>query len=483
MTLDRVLKEMKEEKLKKIETTPLKIDNYLENVRAFHKIQPFFYDKAGLFWFWQKEEFRWVMVDEIDVMVAIDKNLNLLGQTVSSSVKQSYLEGFRRVGRVNIPKEAPKTWIQFKEQVIDIKDSGKFNASPEYFFTNPFPWGIGNSVNTPIMDKLFEDWVGKEHVQTLYEIIAYCCVSDYPIHIILCLVGSGRNGKSKFQSLISKFIGSENICSTELDTLLKSRFESFKLYKKSVCLLGETNFGTLTKTSLLKKLVGQDLIGFEYKQKKPFDGYNYAKIIINSNSLPTSEDTSEGFYRRWLIIDFPNEFPEGKDILETIPEEEYRNLARKVATLLPRLLEKGSFTNQGSIEDRKQKYILSSNPLEMFVKTCCVEDHIEYIKSTDLYMAYCNFLKKLKTRKVSRKEFNSALNEQGYSSVRTTKKVKNNYRNNLENDDFVSTYWIDGITLKEDFMQIMSKMNRSSIHSLYKEKSSETLHKMHNVHN
>ena len=75
--------------------------------------------------------------------------------------------------------------------------------------------------------------------------------------------------------------------------------------------MGETNFGVLSKSSILKKLTGGDMIGFEIKGKDPFDDYNYAKIIIASNSLPPSDDTSEGFYRRWNIINFGNKFVEG----------------------------------------------------------------------------------------------------------------------------------------------------------------------------
>ena len=51
----------------------------------------------------------------------------------------------------------------------------------------------------------------------------------------------------------------------------------------------------------------------------------FAKIIINSNSLPNSLDTSDGFYRRWLIVNFPNEFPEGRDIIATIQKEKIIN--------------------------------------------------------------------------------------------------------------------------------------------------------------
>ena len=186
--------------------------------------------------------------------------------------------------------------------------------------------------------------------------------------------------------------------------------------------MGETNFGILAQTSLLKKLCGQDLIGFEFKNKKPFDAYNYSKIIISSNSLPTSTDTSEGFYRRWLILDFPNIFPEGHDILKTIPEAEYNNLAKKVTLILPKLLERGKFTNQGSIEERKAKYIMSSNPLPYFLKKYCIPDNEGFIPYNEFYQEYINYLRINKKRKVSRKEFKAALEDEGYYLERVDKK-------------------------------------------------------------
>ena len=93
--------------------------------------------------------------------------------------------------------------------------------------------------------------------------------------------------------------------------------------------MGETNFNEMSRTSKLKKLTGGDLIGFEYKNKNPFEAKNYAKILIATNSLPTTSDKTLGFYRRWMIIDFPNQFSEKKDILKDIPEEEYESLALK----------------------------------------------------------------------------------------------------------------------------------------------------------
>jgi len=43
------------------------------------------------------------------------------------------------------------------------------------------------------------------------------------------------------------------------------------------------------------------------------------------------------FYRRWTIIDFPNQFTEKKDILKDIPEIEFNNLATKCVVILKNL--------------------------------------------------------------------------------------------------------------------------------------------------
>ena len=101
----------------------------------------------------------------------------------------------------------PKTWIQFKDKIYDINTKMIIKSTPKYLCVNPIPWDIGETDKTPTMDNLFEQWVGKEHIKTLYEIIAYCCLSDYPIHLIFCFIGSGRNGKTKYQKLLKRRVG------------------------------------------------------------------------------------------------------------------------------------------------------------------------------------------------------------------------------------------------------------------------------------
>lgn len=426
-------------------------EDFVAMARKFWQIQPYYFDRSKIWWLWNFNDKCWEIIDEIDLLNTLKKHASTQLNITKTSVMAQIVKSLQLVGRNKKPEDAPKKWIQFKDKAYSIKSGNIYEVTKDYFFTNPLPYKIGEHSRTPTMDKLFEEWVGKEYVQTLYEVIAYCCYSDYPIQVLFCLFGGGRNGKSCFLNVLSKFIGYKNTCSTDLDLLVghnKSRFEVFKLYKKLACLLGETNFGIMDNSAILKKLTGNDLIGFEVKGKVPFDDYNYAKVLIASNSLPSSEDTSEGFYRRWVIVDFPNQFKEGKDITETIPEEEYEALSKKVCEIIPKLLEKGEFTNQGTIAERTNKYILASNPLPMFLERFCIQEDGYSILYNELYTKYIQVLKKLKRRRVSRREFKSALESEGYFVEKTSKGVDGEWKSGL---------WVDGLTLIGEFEDVFAR--------------------------
>jgi len=377
--------------LNPVENLKQKIGNAFDKKDIAKRIiekQPCFFDKSKIWWMWDLNAYRWERVDETDILNCVDNIATI--NTINSKEKAEIIEALKQVSRLNMPKPINKNWIQFNKNIYDIKTGEKFNASPEYFVTNPIPYDLDEDgfFKTPVMDRIFGEWVGEKNIQQLYEILAYCLIPDYPIHRIFCFIGSGMNGKSCFLNLLRNFIGDKNCCSTELDTLLASRFEVTRLHKKLVCQMGETNFNEMNKTSTLKKLSGGDLIGFEYKNKDPFEEINYAKIIIATNNLPSTTDKTIGFYRRWMIIDFPNQFSEKKDILADIPEEEYKALAVKCSLILKDLLENRCFTNEDSVEERMKRYEDHSNPLEKFLR-----EYTEYNLNSHIFKN--GFLQKL----------------------------------------------------------------------------------------
>ncbi len=382
-------------------------------VKFYVAEQPIFYDKNDLWWVWNKEEKKWEISNEVDILNHIEK---LTGEDIISPKNRTLiLNSLKQECRKTIPKPIKPTWIQFKNKIFDLKTGKLFEATPDYFSTNPIPWETHNSKfeQTPIMDKIFEEWVGEKYVKTLYEIIAYCLLPYYPIHRLFCLIGSGMNGKSCFINLLKKFIGINNCTSTELDTLISSRFEITRLHKKLVCIMGETNFSELEKTSIIKKLTGGDLIGFEYKNKNPFEEHNYAKIIIATNNLPTTTDKTIGFYRRWCIIDFPNQFSEKKNILEDIPEEEYECLALKCTGLLKDLLKKRKFYNEGNVEERMEKYEAKSDFLQKFLDESIKEVIGKFISKAEFHKKFKEWCKENRHREMAENTLGKKMKEKG----------------------------------------------------------------------
>lgn len=387
-------------------------------VKFYIKEQPIYYDESGNFWMWDKEETKWRMVDEVEILNKIEA---VTGEDIISPKNRTLiLNSLKQECRKTKPKEIKETWIQFKDEIFDIKTGERFKATPNFFVTNPISWKMhnGNFELTPSMDKIFEEWVGKEYVKTLYQIIAYCLLPDYPVHRLFCFIGSGMNGKTCFLKLLKKFIGNENVTTTELDRLMHSRFEITRLHKKLVCLMGETNFTEMKQTAMIKALTGGDDIPFEYKNKNPFSERNYAKLIIATNNLPTTTDKTIGWYRRWCIIDFPNQFSEEKDILDEIPDEEYEALALKCTSILHDLLRDRKFHNEGSIEDRKEKYEHKSNFLEKFLLEYTKEDLNGHITVHDFNKKFKEWCKENRFREMSETSIGKDMKKLGYEQDR-----------------------------------------------------------------
>ena len=380
-------------------------------------IRPVYFDRAGVFWVWNFERNCWEMQDETDVLNVLYETLRYAGLIYK---KDKLLTAIKMVARQHAPKDKSKKWIQFKDVVFNLDTSETLTATSNYFFVNPLPYKLGESEETPTIDKMFEEWVGQEDKIMLYEAVAYCMLEDYPIHRLFAFIGSGRNGKGTFLRLIHRFIGEQNSTSTSLDKLRDSRFEASKLYKKTVAFVGETNFTEIRESALLKSLTGQDLIGAEFKNKAPFDFYNYAKLLIATNSLPITHDKTQGFYSRWILVNFPYVFNAGKDKLLEIPEVEFENLGRKCVHILKELLDRGYFAKEKNLEDKARDYEEKSNPLVSFVRDKCQKDPYGSIALWEFYEEFVPYLTQHGYRIMSKKEVSSLLRQMGYEVERRT---------------------------------------------------------------
>lgn len=400
------------------ETINMFHDNKELMVEEFWKEQPFFYDEVQIFWIWDYQQKMWKMVDEVNLLNSLKKIAQSQANSLTNKFWNETMRAFKLVGRRHEPKPFDKNWIQFKNKIVDLKTGKEFKASSEYFNCNPIPHDLSESTETPIIDEIFTSWVGEPYLITLKEIVAYTMLQDYPLHRIICFTGAGMNGKGVFLRFIRKFIGEHNVCASELENLIDGRFGTSNLYRKLCCQMGETNFEGIKRTSMLKSLSGQDKVKIEFKYKKGFEAVNYAKILISTNSLPPTTDRTIGFYRRWMIIDFPNTFEEGKDPLSKIPREEYERFARQSLSILKNLLKRGTFHKDGDINERMRRYEEKSNPLISFLEENYEKDEKGEVVYYRMYEAFNDYVGSKGLRRLTKVIFAKKIKEEGYEIER-----------------------------------------------------------------
>ncbi len=390
-----------------------------KQAQIFIEEYPLYYDVNKIWWVWNKEKYSWERSNETDILNRIAKLYPQI-EVVNSKEKNEILESLRQMGRLNKPKESIESWVQFKDKIYDLETGEEFVASSKYFVTNPIDLKLGKSEDTPNLDKLFMAWVGDK--QELYELLSFCIVPKYFIHRIFCLIGSGSNGKSTFLKILTKFVGQENVTSSSLNLIIKERFEGSKLLNKLVCLMGETNFNLISNTSFLKNLTGEDLVRCEFKGKDVFDFENYAKLVMATNSLPPTADKTEGYYRRWKIVEFNNKFTKEKNVIKEIKKSEYENLALKCFNIAKVLWKERVFTNDTNFEGRKKAYEEKSNPLNKFIKENFVKDINSEVLFTEFYEELTTFLDERGFRNLSVIAVSKQLKNEGFEVKNLSKK-------------------------------------------------------------
>lgn len=277
----------------------------------------------------------------------------------------------------------PKNKINLQNGVYDIQKEELLNHDPEYYFTHQIPLKYNPNAECPNIHEFLEEIVEtEEEVKTLREIAGYSLIPDYPISKAFMLIGKGNNGKSLYLDLLKNLLGEENYVNKSLQELEENNFATSKLVGSLACIDDDLPSDKLRRTSKLKKLTGGSDIGAEIKYGDQFDFDNFAKFIFACNELPRTNDTTDGFYRRWVLVEFPYKFkrqpdPENKIEKQGIPRNELIEQVTSKKELegflwwvledLKDVLENNEFTHASTTEEAREKWKEYSEPLSKFI--------------------------------------------------------------------------------------------------------------------
>lgn len=380
---------------------------------AFIKLQPLFYDRNKMWWAYDRDSCSWKPIDETDILNGIRRSLQV--DTIDSKARHEIIAALQQAAREKEPKRLPKEYIQFGKTIVNPKTGEQKPASPEYFVTTPIPHELSTTEDTPNVDRLFKEWVGESYAKTLYQIFAYSLTPHKFMQRLFAFTGGGSNGKGTCEKLLIKLVGQDNIGTSDLKSISTDRHATSYIYNKLVVFLGESSYDDLKNTNLLKKMSGEDKLIYNFKGKTGFSDDVTFTLIQGTNALPETPDQSSGFYRRWLIIDFPTQFTGiTTDVLECVDEAELRNLCTKCVRILSELYTTKKFANEGTFDERRERYESRSRPLDKFLAECCEETSGEYTPQREFANEFNIWLKTNNLRQLTVAQVGGMLRQHGF---------------------------------------------------------------------
>lgn len=203
---------------------------------------------------------------------------------------------------------------------------------------------------------------GKE--QVVQEYVGYTLMVDQlPHHRALMLVGGGANGKSTFLNVVRRLLGRENLCATSLQKLSNDEHARADLYGTIANIDADLSAKALGDGEMFKKLLGDDRVQARELYQDGFEFDARQKHLYAANKVPNTNVDDDAFFRRWLIVEFPNYFPPNErdpnllDMLTT--DESLSGVLNWALKGRDRLLEQVGFSHDplaGEVRERWQSW-------------------------------------------------------------------------------------------------------------------------------
>jgi putative DNA primase/helicase len=231
--------------------------------------------------------------------------------------------------------------------------------TPEIHSTVQLPTNWNPNATCPEFDKFLDSIVAPDDVPLVWELIGYLMFNGNPLHKAIMFHGSGRNGKGTLIRLLNALLGKENVTSVTLQALANERFGPANLFGKLANLAGDIDGTYLEQTAMFKAITGGDVITAEYKFKDAFDFTPYAVPVFSANKIPGSADTTNGYFSRFLVIFFPNNFTgrEDRNLDYRLQQpHEIEGIAAKGLIALDHLMSRGNFLETASTTEAMEDF-------------------------------------------------------------------------------------------------------------------------------
>lgn len=307
------------------------------------------FDK-GQFWQWNGSCFKKLEAKDVYMFIA---------NTVQDSMITRTHQGYKQVVSV-MENMCSNTLLQCEERGINFangfvgEDLRIQEHDPKFgqTFTLPFNYDPDNASRCNRWLEFLTSCWGNEPdfqarvsaLQEMFAVTLFGNAANYQRAFLL--FGRAGTGKTQVLKVLRALLPPDAVASLSPDQW-SQRFAPTTLIGARANIVGELPENGLITGNVFKEIVEGSPIQSEYKGKDHFSFVPEAAHWFASNYLPVSRDTTRGFIRRWLILDFNWVVPEDQQIenlAESIVAEEREAIAAWALEGLRRVIDRRGFT-------------------------------------------------------------------------------------------------------------------------------------------
>ncbi len=288
----------------------------------------------------------------------------------------------------------PLDTLNVANGLLDVSTKTLKPHSPEFLSAVQLPVTFDPAATCPAWDQFITE-VFPEDAQALgYELPAYLMLPDNSQQKAMLLIGEGSNGKSTFLRAVSRFLGKQNTCAVSLHRLEEDKFAVQRLIGKLACIVPDLPSEHLSGSSVFKAITGSDDLEAERKFADSFLFTPITRLIFSANHFPQSKDSSQAFFRRWVVIPFHNTIAPGKQITREVLDArltappELSGVLNKCLEGLAAMQTRGGFTQSETLQEALREFRDQTDPLATWLDQHTVLNPESFTTKKDLLIKF-----------------------------------------------------------------------------------------------
>ena len=372
------------------------------------------------YWLWSEN--HWKIVDSIKIMQYLENRCIEAGMPAvmiwDVKFQKDLLEQFEFNAYRDTKKNELRVNLINGTVEINLDDEQDIEVlfrehRKDDFLTYVLPYNYDITAKCPKFKAFFNQVQPEEMFRNIIlEFLGWVFIptSMLKLEKTVILKGEGSNGKSVIFDIVRALFGKENMSYLSPKDLADERSNNM-LGNSLLNYSSEFESSTLDNEQFKKVCSGEPLKVREI-YGKPYNMYDYAKLMFNANNMKNIEH-SYSFLRRFILIPFDvkiNETEKDVNLAKKIVKEELSGIFNLVLEAMVRVWGNKAFSNINNVSKYASQYMTQNDNIAQFIEWFGQEKGLTYkINQHNAYEEYAGFCKRFGYRSVGLYNFQKRL--------------------------------------------------------------------------